>query len=252
MQFLARYGARAGHIAPLLRRFDAEALRRWVHDLGIETFVGSSGRVFPTDMKAAPMLRAWLHRLREVGRAVPYAASLDRLGGRGIDDARLRHAGRRSAGSRRCRRARARRRELAAAGLGRRVGAASRSARRARAAVRAVELRLRRRLERALQQPLRGRAAQIGGDRAAARRRRASTGASASASSPRRASKAVWSTRCRRRSAIANQSDGAGTTILLDLAPRSFAGTRARRSAASARRAVDVESSAKPPASSRA
>ena len=66
-KFLARYGSRAGHIAPLLRRFDAEALRRWVHELGIETFVGSSGRVFPTDMKAAPMLRAWLHRLRGSG-----------------------------------------------------------------------------------------------------------------------------------------------------------------------------------------
>jgi uncharacterized flavoprotein (TIGR03862 family) len=66
-QFLARYGARAGQINPLLNRFDAEALRSWVHDLGIETFVGSSGRVFPTDMKAAPMLRAWLHRLRETG-----------------------------------------------------------------------------------------------------------------------------------------------------------------------------------------
>ena len=51
----------------MLRRFDAEALRRWVHEFGIETFVGSSGRVFPTDMKAAPMLRAWLHRLRGAG-----------------------------------------------------------------------------------------------------------------------------------------------------------------------------------------
>jgi uncharacterized flavoprotein (TIGR03862 family) len=65
--FLARYGARSEQIAPLLRRFDAEALRRWVHGLGIETFVGSSGRVFPADMKAAPMLRAWLHRLRGAG-----------------------------------------------------------------------------------------------------------------------------------------------------------------------------------------
>lgn len=66
-QFLARYGARSEQIGSLLNRFGAEALRSWVHDLGIETFVGSSGRVFPTDMKAAPMLRAWLHRLREAG-----------------------------------------------------------------------------------------------------------------------------------------------------------------------------------------
>ncbi|WP_321801804.1 TIGR03862 family flavoprotein [Caballeronia sp. J97] len=65
--FLARYGARSPNIAPLLARFDAGALRSWVHGLGVETFVGSSGRVFPTDMKAAPMLRAWLHRLRASG-----------------------------------------------------------------------------------------------------------------------------------------------------------------------------------------
>ncbi|WP_454731186.1 MULTISPECIES: TIGR03862 family flavoprotein [Cupriavidus] len=65
--FLARYGSRGTRIAPLLAGFDAQALRAWVHGLGIETFVGSSGRVFPTDMKAAPLLRAWLHRLREAG-----------------------------------------------------------------------------------------------------------------------------------------------------------------------------------------
>lgn len=42
-------------------------MREWIHGLGINTFIGSSGRVFPTDMKAAPLLRAWLHRLREAG-----------------------------------------------------------------------------------------------------------------------------------------------------------------------------------------
>jgi uncharacterized flavoprotein (TIGR03862 family) len=42
-------------------------VRDWIHGLGIDTFVGTSGRVFPTDMKAAPLLRAWLHRLRETG-----------------------------------------------------------------------------------------------------------------------------------------------------------------------------------------
>jgi uncharacterized flavoprotein (TIGR03862 family) len=65
--FLSRYAERAPQIAPLLRAFDADALCRWIHDLGIETFIGSSGRVFPTDMKAAPLLRAWLKRLRDSG-----------------------------------------------------------------------------------------------------------------------------------------------------------------------------------------
>ncbi|MFM0226015.1 TIGR03862 family flavoprotein [Paraburkholderia dipogonis] len=65
--FLGRYGARREQIAPLVQAFDPDALRAWLHALGVETFVGSSGRVFPTDMKAAPMLRAWLHRLRETG-----------------------------------------------------------------------------------------------------------------------------------------------------------------------------------------
>jgi uncharacterized flavoprotein (TIGR03862 family) len=65
--FAARYGARAGVLAPLLRDFGPEALRAWAAGLGVATFVGSSGRVFPTDMKAAPLLRAWLHRLRAAG-----------------------------------------------------------------------------------------------------------------------------------------------------------------------------------------
>jgi uncharacterized flavoprotein (TIGR03862 family) len=65
--FLGRYGARREQIAPLLDLFGPDALRAWLHALGVETFVGSSGRVFPADMKAAPMLRAWLHRLRENG-----------------------------------------------------------------------------------------------------------------------------------------------------------------------------------------
>ena len=50
-----------------LHEFGPEALRAWCHALGIETFVGSSGRVFPRDMKSAPLLRAWLHRLRSHG-----------------------------------------------------------------------------------------------------------------------------------------------------------------------------------------
>ena len=65
--FVSRYGSRAPVLAPLLREFGADALRGWAAGLGITTFVGSSGRVFPTDMKAAPLLRAWLHRLRGQG-----------------------------------------------------------------------------------------------------------------------------------------------------------------------------------------
>lgn len=65
--FLGRYRERQEEIAGLLADFDADALRAWIHDLGIDTFVGTSGRVFPSDMKAAPLLRAWLKRLREAG-----------------------------------------------------------------------------------------------------------------------------------------------------------------------------------------
>ena len=65
--FVHRYGARRDEVARWLEGFDADAVRAWIHDLGIETFVGTSGRVFPREMKAAPLLRAWLHRLRESG-----------------------------------------------------------------------------------------------------------------------------------------------------------------------------------------
>jgi len=65
--FAARYGARAAEVRGWLDAFGPDAVRAWIHGLGIDTFVGTSGRVFPTDMKAAPLLRAWLHRLREAG-----------------------------------------------------------------------------------------------------------------------------------------------------------------------------------------
>jgi len=65
--FLGRFAERAPQVEPLLRHLDGPALREWAAGLGVETFVGSSGRVFPKDMKAAPLLRAWLHRLREAG-----------------------------------------------------------------------------------------------------------------------------------------------------------------------------------------
>lgn len=62
--FVPRYGDRAPALRPMLDAFGPSALREWARGLGVETFVGSSRRVFPTDMKAAPLLRAWLHRLR--------------------------------------------------------------------------------------------------------------------------------------------------------------------------------------------
>ena len=65
--FLSRYGSRLAYIKPMLDTFGADALRAWLHDLGIDTFIGSSGKVFPVDMKAAPLLRTWLHRLRTDG-----------------------------------------------------------------------------------------------------------------------------------------------------------------------------------------
>ncbi len=65
--FVRRYGVRSDRIAPLLDAFGPAQLCEWIHGLGIETFVGTSGRVFPTEMKAAPLLRAWLHRLRSQG-----------------------------------------------------------------------------------------------------------------------------------------------------------------------------------------
>jgi uncharacterized flavoprotein (TIGR03862 family) len=67
--FSERYGKRRESIAPMLAAFGPEALREWAAGLGISTFIGSSGRVFPTDLKAAPLLRAWLHRLRASGVA---------------------------------------------------------------------------------------------------------------------------------------------------------------------------------------
>jgi uncharacterized flavoprotein (TIGR03862 family) len=65
--FVARYGARAGWFERHLNRFSPTDLRAWATDLGVETFVGSSGRVFPVSFKASPLLRAWLRRLGELG-----------------------------------------------------------------------------------------------------------------------------------------------------------------------------------------
>ncbi|QRN52140.1 TIGR03862 family flavoprotein [Dyella caseinilytica] len=65
--FDQRYGERVAAVGRWLDAFDADALRAWAKGLGIDTFIGSSGRVFPHDLKAAPLLRGWVHRLRESG-----------------------------------------------------------------------------------------------------------------------------------------------------------------------------------------
>src|SRR5690606_9000914 len=65
--FLSRYGARRARLEPIVRDFDPFTLRDWAHRLGVNTFVGSAGRVFPAEMKAAPLLRRGLHRVRDAG-----------------------------------------------------------------------------------------------------------------------------------------------------------------------------------------
>ena len=90
-QFLTRYG----DIAPLLRRaieaFPPSALRAWCEGLGQTTFVGSSGRVFPTAMKASPLLRAWLRHLADL--KVAFAPRHEWLGWSSDGKLRFAHAG---------------------------------------------------------------------------------------------------------------------------------------------------------------
>ncbi|MDO8753121.1 MAG: NAD(P)/FAD-dependent oxidoreductase, partial [Anaerolineales bacterium] len=66
-QFVPRYGNRCTQVEAWLKDFSPDDLREWARGLGIETFVGTSGRVFPVRMKASPLLRAWLKRLDEAG-----------------------------------------------------------------------------------------------------------------------------------------------------------------------------------------
>jgi len=65
--FITRYGEAASWLEPSIQSFPPEALRTWCDELGQETFVGSSGRVFPKALKASPLLRAWLRRLEKIG-----------------------------------------------------------------------------------------------------------------------------------------------------------------------------------------
>jgi uncharacterized flavoprotein (TIGR03862 family) len=65
--FVTRYGAAGAWLEPLIRAFTPDDLQAWSHDLGVPTFVGSSGRVFPKSLKTSPLLRAWLGRLAQLG-----------------------------------------------------------------------------------------------------------------------------------------------------------------------------------------
>ena len=65
--FATRFGTASPQVAAWLANFDAAKLRAWCAELGVDTFIGSSGRVFPTSMKAAPLLRAWLAQLKSQG-----------------------------------------------------------------------------------------------------------------------------------------------------------------------------------------
>lgn len=65
--FASRYAGRQPQVEPLIQAFGGPEIRAWAQGLGVETFVGTSGRVFPADLKAAPLLRAWLQRLRAQG-----------------------------------------------------------------------------------------------------------------------------------------------------------------------------------------
>jgi hypothetical protein len=66
-RFLDKYTDRRGVFSPLLSQFSPDHVRQWCHDLGIETFIGSSGKVFPEKMHSAPVLRAWLKQLKSRG-----------------------------------------------------------------------------------------------------------------------------------------------------------------------------------------
>lgn len=65
--FVARYGERQHELRAWLATFDNDAIREWARGLNVDTVIGSSGRVFPADLKAAPLLRGWVRRLRDQG-----------------------------------------------------------------------------------------------------------------------------------------------------------------------------------------
>lgn len=71
-KFMARYGEAAETLRPAIEHFTPQHLRDWCLDLGEETFIGTSGRVFPKSFKASPLLRAWLTRLQNLGVTFHY------------------------------------------------------------------------------------------------------------------------------------------------------------------------------------
>lgn len=88
--FMGRFGNRRAELEPMLVQFGPQQVRDWATGLGVETFVGTSGRVFPKDMKAAPLLRSWLQRLRAAG--VQFHMRHRWLGEGAVDLAALRFA----------------------------------------------------------------------------------------------------------------------------------------------------------------
>lgn len=74
-KFLTRYGTAREFLTPYIEKFTPDDLRAWCEGLGQETYVGSSGRVFPKTMKASPLLRAWLLRLQESGVTIHYSCA---------------------------------------------------------------------------------------------------------------------------------------------------------------------------------
>ncbi|AOA57221.1 TIGR03862 family flavoprotein [Acinetobacter larvae] len=81
--FIQRYD-QAEWLAPWLRRWDAAWIQRWMHSLGVEAYTGSSGRIFPKEMKAAPLLRAWLARLTQQGVTFHYRHQVLKLTGNSL------------------------------------------------------------------------------------------------------------------------------------------------------------------------
>jgi uncharacterized flavoprotein (TIGR03862 family) len=82
--FISRYHKAADRLAPSIRAFPPDAVRAWADGLGADTFVGSSGRVFPKAMKASPLLRAWLARLAGLGVVYQAGARLVGLDASGV------------------------------------------------------------------------------------------------------------------------------------------------------------------------
>ena len=87
-QFIQRYD-QPEWLAPWIEQCDAQWIQNWMQQLGIESYVGSSGRIFPNEMKAAPLLRAWLKRLAEQGVQFHYRHQITALQGQQLQVQRL-------------------------------------------------------------------------------------------------------------------------------------------------------------------